>query len=284
MIAESFNQLLDMVFAPLEGNISATGPLGILLLGLVMGLRHSMEADHVAAVSTIVTTTTTTTTATASASGRGWLRRAPMLGVLWGLGHTATLFVAGIVVLVLAISIPASISSRLEFGVGLMLIFLGATTITGFNVGRFLRGIIGRGQAHSHKHIHSDTGVVHSHEHDHHHNNNNNNNDNDNDHHRHGHKSLIVGMVHGMAGSGALMLAVLSTITSVPLGLAYIGIFGAGSIAGMAAMSALIGLPFARMGGNYRRTSLLLKYAAAIITLIIGIGLVYDLAVVQQIF
>jgi hypothetical protein len=113
--------------------------------------------------------------------------------------------------------------------------------------------------------------VVHSHEHDHH-----------NEHH-HSHKSLIVGMIHGMAGSGALMLVVLSTISSIPLGLAYIAIFGAGSIASMAAMSALIGLPFSR-AGNYRRTSLLLKYAAAVITLIIGAGLVYELGVVERVF
>jgi hypothetical protein len=156
----------------------------------------------------------------------------------------------------------------LEFGVGMMLVFLGATTLTGFNVGKFLRGIIGRG-SHTHKHVHKDTGVVHSHEHDHH-------------DHRHGHKSLIVGMVHGMAGSGALMLVVLSTISSIPLGLAYIAIFGAGSIASMAAMSALIGLPFAK--ARHAKLSLVLRYVAAVITLAIGAGLMYELGVVEQIF
>jgi high-affinity nickel permease len=261
MITEPFNHLIELAFAPLEGTLSATAPVGLLLLGLVTGLRHSMEADHVAAVSTIVATT----------GGKKRLRRAPLLGLMWGLGHTVTLFVAGLIVLLLAISIPEQVSGRLEFGVGLMLIFLGATTLTGFNLGKFLRGIVRRDQKHSHEHMHKESGVVHSHEHDHH-----------NEHH-HSHKSLIVGMIHGMAGSGALMLVVLSTISSIPLGLAYIAIFGAGSIASMAAMSALIGLPFSR-AGNYRRTSLLLKYAAAIITLIIGVGLVYELGVVERVF
>ena len=256
MIAEPFNHIIEMMFAPLEGNISAAAPAGLLLLGLVTGLRHSMEADHVAAVSTLV------------ATGKNRLRRAPLLGAMWGLGHTATLFVAGLIVLLLAISIPARVSSTLEFGVGMMLVFLGATTLTGFNLGKFLRGILGRNK-HAHVHVHDDTGIVHSHEHDHH-------------DHRHGHKSMLIGMIHGMAGSGALMLVVLSTINSVPLGLAYIAIFGAGSIASMAAMSALIGLPFAK--ARHARLSLALRYIAAIVTLAIGAGLMYELGVVEQIF
>lgn len=257
MITEPFNHLIEAMFAPLEGNISAAAPAGLLLLGLITGLRHSMEADHVAAVSTIV------------AAGKSKLSRAPLLGMMWGVGHTATLFVAGLIVLLLAVSIPDKVSGTLEFGVGIMLVFLGATTLTGFNIGKFLRGVIGRGN-HAHVHVHKDTGVVHSHDHDHHHD------------HRHGHKSLIVGMIHGMAGSGALMLVVLSTINSVPLGLAYIAIFGAGSIASMAAMSALIGLPFAR--ARHLKLSLALRYVAAIITLAIGAGLIYELGVVEQIF
>ncbi|HEU4606423.1 MAG TPA: hypothetical protein VFS46_09320 [Nitrososphaera sp.] len=258
MIAESFNHLVETMFAPLEGNISAAAPAGLLLLGLITGLRHSMEADHVAAVSTI------------AATGKSKLSRAPLLGLLWGVGHMATLFVAGLIVLLLAISIPERISGTLEFGVGMMLVFLGATTLTGFNAGKFLRGMIRRSNTHAHVHVHKDTGVVHSHDHGHHQD------------HRHGHKSLIVGMIHGMAGSGALMLVVLSTINSVPLGLAYIAIFGAGSIASMAAMSALISLPFARAG--HPKFSLVLRYVAAVITLAIGAGLMYELGVVEQIF
>lgn len=256
MIAEPFNHLIEALFAPVEAGITDATPVGVLLLGLVIGLKHAMEADHVAAVSTIV------------ASNDKKLRRAPILGALWGLGHTATLFVAGLIVLLLAISIPEKVSGTLEFGVGIMLVFLGVTTLTGFNAGKFMRGIF-RSHTHEHMHIHEDTGIVHSHEHDHH-------------NHRHGHKSILIGMIHGMAGSGALMLVVLSTINSVPLGLAYIAIFGAGSIASMAAMSALIGLPFAK--ARHVKLNLALRYTAAIVTLAIGAGLIYELGVVEQIF
>ncbi len=258
MIAESFNNLVQAVFAPLEGNISTAAPAGLLILGLIAGLRHSMEADHIAAVSTIM----------AASERQKTLRRAPLLGAFWGLGHTASLFGAGLVVLLLAVSIPQKVSSTLEFGVGVMLVFLGVTALTGFNTGKFVRGMFSR-HIHDHVHVHEDTKVVHSHEHGHH-------------DHRHGHKSLIVGMVHGMAGSGALMLIVLSTINSVPLGLAYIAIFGAGSIASMAAMSTLIGLPFAR--ARHYKLSLVLRNVAAVITLAIGAGLIYELGVVKQVF
>jgi MFS family permease len=258
LIAESFNHLVEAVFAPLEGNISTVAPGGLLLLGLITGLRHSMEADHIAAVSTIM----------ATSERHKKLRRAPLLGALWGLGHTASLFAAGLVVLLLAVSIPQKVSNTLEFGVGVMLVFLGATTLTGFNIGKFVCGIFSR-HTHVHRHVHEDIGVVHSHEHDHH-------------DHKHGHKSLTIGMVHGMAGSGALMILVLSTISSVPLGLAYIAIFGAGSIASMTAMSTLIGLPFAR--ARRYGLSLALRYVAAVITLAIGAGLIYELGIVKQVF
>ena len=258
MIVESFNQLIETMFAPIEGNISASAPAGLVLLGLITGLRHSMEADHIAAVSTIVSVS------------KNKLSRAPLIGMMWGAGHTAMLFVAGLIVLLFAVSIPEQISGTLEFGVGVMLVFLGATTLTGFSLGKFLRGMYGR-HPHGHVHVHKDMGLEHSHDHDHHH-----------DDHNHGHKSLIVGMVHGLAGSGALMLIILSTINSVPLGLAYIAIFGVGSIASMAGMSALIGLPFAK--AKHIKLNLVLRYVAAAITLAIGAGLIYELGVVQKIF
>jgi hypothetical protein len=258
LVIESINDLVQTVFSPLEGSINTATPVGLLLIGLLTGLRHSMEADHVAAVSTIIATN----------DHQKRLRRAPLIGILWGLGHTASLFAAGLAVLLLAVTIPQKVTGTLEFGVGIMLVFLGATSITGFNVGKFLRGIFNR-RTHDHLHVHEDIGVVHSHEHDHH-------------DHRHNHKPLIIGMIHGMAGSGALMLIVLSTITSVPLGLAYIAIFGAGSVASMAAMSMLIGLPFAR--ANQHILGKILRYAAAVVALVVGAGFIYDLGVVKQVF
>jgi hypothetical protein len=255
---DSINTVIGPLFNIVQSNINVAAPTGILLLGLVTGLRHSMEADHIAAVLSVL------------ASNHKNIKRASMLGVIWGLGHTMSLFVAGLVVLLFAVNISETISSRLEFGVGIMLLFLGFTTLTGWSIGKFFKGL--RHKTSSHKHIHyHESNIVHSHGHIH-----------DNEH-KHGHKSLIIGMVHGMAGSGALLLIVLSTINSVPLGLAYIAIFGAGSIGGMAAVSTLMGIPFVKLS-NSAKISIALRYAAAITTLAIGAGLIYDLVWIDQIF
>jgi hypothetical protein len=255
---DTINTVIGPLFNIVQSNINVAAPTGILLLGVLTGLRHSMEADHIAAVLSIV------------ASSHKNIKRASMLGAIWGLGHTMSLFVAGLVVLLLAVNISETISSRLEFGVGIMLLFLGFTTLTGWSIGKFFKGL--RHQKSSHKHIHYHQGnIVHSHGHIH-----------DNEH-KHGHKSLIIGMVHGMAGSGALLLIVLSTINSIPLGLAYIAIFGAGSIGGMAGVSTLMGIPFVKLS-NSAKISIALRYAAAITTLAIGAGLIYDLVWIDQIF
>jgi high-affinity nickel permease len=260
LIVDTINTVIEPFFNIVESNINVAAPTGILLLGLVTGLRHSIEADHVAAVLSVV------------ASNHKNIKRASMLGAIWGLGHTTSLFVAGLVVLLLAVNISDTVSSRLELGVGIMLLFLGVTTFTGWSIGKFFKGLRHQKSSSSHKHIHYHQGnVVHSHGHIH-----------DSDH-RHGHKSLIIGMVHGMAGSGALLLIVLSTINSIPLGLAYIAIFGAGSIGGMAGISTLMGIPFVKLS-NSAKVSIALRYAAAITTLAIGAGLIYDLVWVEQIF
>lgn len=282
-------EIFEVVFGPvswmfqlIERNVDVAAPAGILILGLVTGLRHSFEADHVAAVSTMV------------ASSNGKLREAPILGAMWGLGHSISLLIAGLIVLLFAVNIPEKLSGTLELGVGIMLILLGLTALTSFNIGKFLRGdnniIIGaigkktdrlfKVKTHTHPHIHhhdlsegeKKLVVRHNHEHDH-----------ATVQHRHSHKSLIVGMIHGMAGSGALMLMVLSTISSIPVGLAYIALFGTGSIAGMIGVSTAMGLSF-RRAANLPKLHMLLRYAAAIATTIIGSALVYELALIEQVF
>jgi hypothetical protein len=265
---DTINTAIEPLFNIVQSNINVAAPTGILLLGLVTGLRHSMEADHVAAVLSVI------------ASNHKNIKRASMLGAIWGLGHTTSLFIAGLVVLLLAVNISETVSSRLEFGVGIMLLFLGVTTLTGWSIGKFLKGLRHQksssssppsSPSHKHIHHHHQDNVVHSHGHVH------------DAEHGHGHKSLIVGMVHGMAGSGALLLIVLSTINSIPLGLMYIAIFGAGSIGGMAGISTLMGIPFVKLADS-AKISLLLRYAAAITTLAIGAGMMYDLVWIDQIF
>src|ERR687896_861778 len=152
---DTLNAVSEPLFNIVESNINVAAPTGILLLGLVTGLRHSIEADHVAAVLSVV------------ASNHKNIKRASMLGAIWGLGHTASLFVAGLVVLLLAVNISETVSSRLEFGVGIMLLFLGFTTLTGWSIGKFFKGLRHRksssSSSSSHDHIHHHQGnVVHS--------------------------------------------------------------------------------------------------------------------------
>jgi hypothetical protein len=180
--------------------------LGILGLGLLLGLRHATDADHVAAVGAMVS------------ERPGW-RSALKTGVLWGAGHTASIVAAGLCVLGLQLVIPENVARLLEIGVALMILALGGTALA--------RALRGRGDVHAHVHAHG--AVVHRHPHL----------------HDAGVKAVLVGMMHGLAGSAALTLLVLSRIPSPLLGVLYLAVFGLGSIAGMAIMSLGIGLPFA---------------------------------------
>ena len=266
MVLETFHALfypVYFVFQTIEESINTAAPIGILLLGILTGFRHSIEADHIAAVSMII-----------ASDDKNKLKRAPILGALWGLGHTTSLFAAGLIVLILAVNIPEKVSNTLEFGVGVMLVYLAITTLTGFKIGKFVKGLLHHDEIHSHPHVHQEYDVIHTHEHNHYH---------DEKEHQHGHKALIVGMIHGMAGSGALMLVVLSTINSIPLGLAYITLFSVGSILGMMALSTIIGLPFAKAKRS-AKLNFVLKYVAGVTTLIIGGWLIYELGVVEEIF
>jgi ABC-type nickel/cobalt efflux system permease component RcnA len=205
-------------------SFTSVGALGLLALGLVYGLKHATEIDHIVAVSTIV-------------SEHKKLGRAAIVGGLWGAGHTASLVVVGAIVLGLRVAIPERIAGWLEFGVALMIIALG--------VAAFRRGLRARADVHVHRHDHDDDEHSHLHFHD--------------PHSAHTHSSTrfhshvitkvglkpgLVGAMHGLAGSGALTLLVLTQINSPLLGLSYLAVFGVGSIIGMLLMSALVGLPF----------------------------------------
>ncbi len=189
--------------------------LGTLALGLVLGLKHALDADHLVAVSTIV--------------GREksiW--KSSLVGIVWGAGHTASLFVAAVAVILLRWTISPRAAAGMEVAVGAMLVLLGLDLLR-----RVLRGEIA---AHSHDparggHVHpgvlpppaaprgNPAGV--------------------------GKRPFVIGLVHGLAGSAALMLFVLSTISNPWLGVLYVVVFGAGTIGGMLVMSTLLGLPLA---------------------------------------
>jgi ABC-type nickel/cobalt efflux system permease component RcnA len=195
--------------------------ISVLLVGFMIGLRHALEADHVAAVASIVTQKQGTAAA---------LRH----GAVWGLGHTITLFIFGTAVLLADTLIPDHMASLLECAVGFMLLYLGLDVL--WRMSR--KGV--------HFHVHQHHGKRHLHAHQHHfevaHA--------DVSAHTHKHnnpfpvRTLMIGIMHGMAGSAALVVLTLNVAQNFWVGVGYMLLFGIGSIAGMALLSAAISLPF----------------------------------------
>ncbi len=193
--------------------------LSLLLLGFLIGMRHALEADHLAAVASISSRETS-------------IRATVRHGAVWGLGHTTTLFLFGSVVLWMDTVMPQDLADGLELAVGVMLILLGLDV---------LRRVI-RDRIHFHAHRHAD-GTAHFHAHSH-----AGETGHDPDRHAHEHgdfpwRTLFIGFMHGMAGSAALILLTLQSLDSAWLGMLYMLLFGIGSIAGMAAVSSVIALP-----------------------------------------
>jgi ABC-type nickel/cobalt efflux system permease component RcnA len=236
-------------------SLTTIGALALLGLGLVFGLKHATEVDHVVAVSTIV-----------SEHRNVW--RSALVGGLWGLGHTASLVVVGVLVLVFRVAIPAGLANWLEFGVALMIIGLGVTAVT-----RALRQ-----PADVHIHRHSHDGLSHAHIHFHEHGTEHTGSVAPHSHaiSRIGFKPLLVGAMHGLAGSAALTLLVLTQIKAVSLGLVYLAVFGIGSTLGMLLMSGLIGLPFALSARRLSSFSYGLQTVAGALSVAFGLWYAYQ--------
>jgi len=230
------------------GSLNLFAVLGI---GLVFGLKHATEVDHVVAITTIV-------------SRHKNVFRSAIVGALWGAGHTASLLLIGIIVLTLRVAIPERVSGWLEFGVALMIVGLGVSAL--WRATRKNREI--------HVHQHSHDGLSHTHVHFHEHENKHNPSSRTAHSHavsRVGWKPVLVGMMHGLAGSGALTLLVLTQISSSLLGLLYVVTFGFGSIVGMLLMSGLIGLPFAFTSGKFTHLHQGLQTLAAVLSICFGV-------------
>jgi sulfite exporter TauE/SafE len=224
--------------------------LGILAFGFVLGLRHALDVDHLAAVSTIV-------------SQRRSMWSSSLIGALWGLGHTASLLAVAVVVLALHAEIPSWLAHTLELGVAAMLIVLGLN---------LLRTLWRGGRVHLHVHAHGGRAHVHPHVHA---------SAPEAGHHGHaiGRRPFLVGLVHGLAGSAGLMLAVLATIPSAALGLAYVCVFGIGSVVGMMTMSALLGVPLVLTAQRFERAEGALRLCAAVGSVVVGIVLAWEIGV-----
>lgn len=228
----------------------------ILLMGLLMGMRHALEADHVAAVSSIVCR---------DSSARRIVRH----GLVWGIGHSVTLIAVAGFALATGLAMGDAMVAWLEAAVGVMLILLGLHVL--------YRLIRDRVHFHSHRH---DGGTVHLHAHSH-------AGQSARGHgsgHQHDHpgglpvRALLVGMMHGLAGSAVLVVLTASTILDPLTGLLYVLLFGAGSIVGMAGLSALIAIPLVWTARALVTVHRLLQGTVGVATVGLGIVVVVQAA------
>jgi len=224
----------------------STSPFAVLSFGFVLGLRHALDVDHLAAVSTIV-------------SQRRGLWRSSLIGAAWGLGHTVSLVAVAVGVIGLHAQISPAVGRLLELGVAGMLIVLGLNLLRS----------VASGRVHVHRHMHAGRPHAHPHRHaparpDH-------------DHGPSGRRPFLVGLVHGLAGSAALMLAVVAAIPSPALALAYVGVFGIGSVGGMAVMSTLFAIPAFLAGELFAGADRVLRLGTATASVAIGLHLAWQI-------
>ncbi|MDP2744499.1 MAG: urease accessory protein UreH [Dehalococcoidia bacterium] len=253
-----------------------TSPLQVLILGFLLGLRHALDPDHLVAVTTIVS------------EYRNPLR-AIWVGVSWGLGHTTTLFLVGVFLLLAKVSMPERLAVFFEFVVGIVLVVLGVQIFWSFR----------RGRVHLHPHEHDGEPHLHFHSHA---------ETPEHSHHRLAWnnwaqfliagiipgehrpaelrkslkpffraKSYIVGTVHGLAGSAALMLLILASLESQWVGMWYLLLFGLGSVGAMGLATIFLTLPFS-VSTRLPRLHRLVQTTSAIFSVLFGLLLMYEAA------
>ena len=237
-----------------------SGAFLALTLGFLLGLKHATDADHVVAVSTIV-----------SEYRNAW--RGIWVGASWGLGHSTPLLVLGVIILLLKDAVLdryEEVASMLEFGVAIMLVFLGVQVFWNLR----------RGRLHVHQHSHDDATHLHIHA----------THDLDTDvgieapygFFRPGRpffraKSFFIGIVHGLAGSAAVMLVLLPEIELFWVGVGYLALFGVGTMLSMAAVTLVLGIPFA-ISGKFEQLNRTVAGVAGTASLVFGFALMADIA------
>jgi len=255
-----------------------TALFAIMLLGFFLGMRHATDPDHVVAVTTIVSRERT-------------MLHAALIGALWGLGHTLTILVVGAAIILFKLTIPPRLGLSMELCVGLMLILLGVLNLTGV-LRRAMEWItIRRLGSGAHSHFVFGRWMVHTHDED-------------------GEailvesfsilgwtpqlwkqlglfhvlRPLVVGIVHGLAGSAAVALLVLTTISRPSWAIGYLLIFGLGTVAGMMLITAAIAIPFAYSMQYFVRLNRGLAMASGFVSVVFGLFLCYQIGYVDGLF
>jgi ABC-type nickel/cobalt efflux system permease component RcnA len=233
-------------------------------LGLILGMRHSTDADHVVAISTIV-------------SKQRSIRNAAFIGSVWGLGHTITIFIVGSLIILFGVEIPPRLGLSMEFSVALMLILLGVLNLTGVLqklTRHFAPAIAGPGDTQALVERTNNRTTMERWL--------------DNSVGRFGLyqclRPLVIGLVHGLAGSAAVALLVLSTIHNPIWATVYLLIFGAGTMIGMMCMTAAIAVPLTFAGDRFAKLGQYLGTASGMVSLCFGSFLVYQLGILGGLF
>lgn len=248
--------------------------LSIVVIGFFLGMRHATDPDHVIAVSTIVTRQHST-------------RRAALIGMLWGLGHTATIFAVGTAIILFNIVIPSRLGLSMELSVGLMLILLG-----GWNLWDFFRAASSSSPMFHFEHSHSE----HFHPGSYHQSPNLHpqasqpsiGSQSDRTLSKAGRyqflRPLIVGIIHGLAGSAAIALLILASIRNPAWAIAYLVVFGVGTILGMMLITLSIASTLRYAGSRFRRFNRNLAMASGLISVAFGVFIAYQICVTQALF
>lgn len=257
------------------------GFLSILAVGFFLGMRHATDPDHVIAVTTIV-------------SNQRNKARAALIGAFWGAGHTITIFVVGAGIILFNLVIPVRLGLSMELSVAVMLIVLGLVNVSGFVRSMPTGSVpVATKERVVHTHSHGHGGLIHSHVHSH--------ELQGCDETRQaplgwldrvfGRASLyqyirpfVVGIVHGLAGSAAVALLVLTTITNVRWAIAYLLIFGVGTIAGMMLITMSIASAFTIVGKGRQQFSRQLALASGLLSLAFGLFVAYQICFVNGLF
>jgi high-affinity nickel-transport protein len=262
--------------------VPLTSGLAILVIGFFLGMRHATDPDHVVAVSTIV-------------SRERSIPKAGLIGILWGCGHTLTIAIVGTAIILFGVVIPPRAGLTMEFSVGLMLILLGILNLTGamkWLSEKFSPTHPPVTGAHAHVHEHGSRLHFHWHSHSF-----------AADHHAeslapprwlrgpferlglfHALRPLLVGIVHGLAGSAAVALLVLSTIREPRWAVLYLLIFGIGTIAGMMLITAVLALPFSFVGYRFAWLNRSLVVGSGLLSLCFGSLICYEIGFVHGLF